>query len=118
MKALESRLETARIQQGELPGLDRERRRQASLEEVRLQQELEPATNRLMQAQGARKALVKAEDIPFVWDIAFVEVFEGEKAGFDIVKLWTQSSISPSPWSGCWLGHPIRLGLCLLSNVV
>jgi len=85
VKLLESRLETARIQQGEFPGLAGERRRQASLDEVRLQQELEQTTNRLVQAQKARDALVKAEDVPFVWDIAFVEVFEGEKGGFDIV---------------------------------
>ena len=77
--------ETGRSLRSELPGLARERRRQASLEEIRLRQELEQAANRLQQAQGARKALAKAGDIPFIWDIAFVEVFEGEKGGFHIV---------------------------------
>jgi hypothetical protein len=33
----------------------------------------------------ARTALSRAQDVPFVWDIAFVEIFEGDKKGFDIV---------------------------------
>lgn len=33
----------------------------------------------------ARQALRTAKDVPFVWDIAFVEVFEGDRGGFDIV---------------------------------
>lgn len=85
VKAVESRLETARTQQGQLPGLARDQHRQASLEEIRVQEQLEQAANRLQQAQGARGALLKAEDVPFVWDIAYVEVFESEKGGFDIV---------------------------------
>jgi len=39
----------------------------------------------LEKAVAARKALRKAKTIPFVWDIAFVEIFGGDKAGFDIV---------------------------------
>jgi hypothetical protein len=37
------------------------------------------------QVQKARDALHTAKDIPFIWDIAFVEIFKGEKNGFDIV---------------------------------
>jgi hypothetical protein len=33
----------------------------------------------------ALSALQRPKDLPFVWDIAFVEIFEGDKAGFDIV---------------------------------
>lgn len=33
----------------------------------------------------ARRALTTTKDVPFVWDIGFVEVFEGDKEGFDIV---------------------------------
>lgn len=33
----------------------------------------------------AQRALARARQVPFVWDIAFVEVFEGERGGFDIV---------------------------------
>jgi len=29
--------------------------------------------------------LGKVKEIPFIWDVAFVEIFEGEKKGFDIV---------------------------------
>ncbi|WCJ60624.1 Eco57I restriction-modification methylase domain-containing protein [Fontisphaera persica] len=33
----------------------------------------------------ALHALRTSQQVPFVWDIAFVEIFEGDKAGFDIV---------------------------------
>ena len=39
----------------------------------------------LKHVDKARKSLVTAKDVPFVWDIAFVEIFTGEKRGFDIV---------------------------------
>lgn len=39
----------------------------------------------LAQIEAARKELHTARDIPFVWEIAFVEVFEGDTQGFDIV---------------------------------
>lgn len=51
--------------------------------------ELERDRDRLQLEQSqliqARQALRTAKDIPFVWDIAFVEVFEGDRGGFDIV---------------------------------
>jgi hypothetical protein len=43
---------------------------------------LNAETERIGQARGA---LISAKDVPFVWDIAFVEIFGGEKKGFDIV---------------------------------
>lgn len=39
----------------------------------------------LTQAKAAHNALQTARDVPFVWEIAFVEIFEGERGGFDIV---------------------------------
>ena len=36
-------------------------------------------------AHHAQIALRQTTDVPFVWDIAFVEIFEDEKSGFDIV---------------------------------
>lgn len=58
---------------------------QMALEAAELQrqvQELEAHRERLGQA---RDALRSDSDVPFVWDIAFVEVFEGDSGGFDIV---------------------------------
>jgi len=37
------------------------------------------------QVAGARDSLRQAKDVPFVWDIAFVEVFSGERQGFDLL---------------------------------
>ncbi|MDO9580572.1 MAG: Eco57I restriction-modification methylase domain-containing protein, partial [Bacteroidales bacterium] len=48
-------------------------------------QEIESLTTELAQTEAARKALSSAKEVPFVWDIAFVEIFDGDKEGFDIV---------------------------------
>jgi len=45
-------------------------------------EELEAERERLA---NARAAMQSAKSVPFVWDIAFVEIFESEKEGFDIV---------------------------------
>ncbi|MDD5511194.1 MAG: Eco57I restriction-modification methylase domain-containing protein [Dehalococcoidales bacterium] len=58
---------------------------QMNLEASKYRQEIENLTNELAQIEAARKALSSAREVPFVWDIAFVEIFEGEKEGFDIV---------------------------------
>ena len=42
-------------------------------------------TAALDKARAARVALKTVQNLPFVWNIAFVEVFEDEKNGFDIV---------------------------------
>jgi len=78
-------LDAARVQQGQLAGIARERGRQASLEETRLGEEIERLEAQLEEAKSARLALITAKDVPFVWDIAFVEVFSGDSEGFDIV---------------------------------
>ena len=45
----------------------------------------EALTEDLDRLKAARSALRSARDVPFVWDIAFVEILTGEKGGFDIV---------------------------------
>lgn len=49
------------------------------------QKEIEQLEIQLEKAQTARIALRNVEDIPFVWDIAFVEIFKSDQNGFDIV---------------------------------
>ena len=81
----QGRLEAARTEQGQLPGMARERGRQASLEETRLLEEITRLESDLAQVGTAKDALVSGSEVPFVWDIAFVEVFAGDRQGFDIV---------------------------------
>jgi len=47
--------------------------------------DLSELKNKKERFAAAYKSLNKSQDIPFVWDIAFVEIFEGDKEGFDIV---------------------------------
>ncbi|MEO0005264.1 MAG: DNA methyltransferase [candidate division WOR-3 bacterium] len=49
------------------------------------QAEKEKKEAELERVEQALNTIRTVKDIPFVWDIAFVEVFEGEKEGFDIV---------------------------------
>ena len=58
---------------------------QMNLNQAVFQQELSSLQIDLENARKARAALGTARDIPFVWDIAFVEVFQDDKNGFDIV---------------------------------
>ncbi len=44
--------------------------------------ELQAQLERIHQALTALRSV---QDVPFIWDVAFVEIFEGDKAGFDIV---------------------------------
>jgi hypothetical protein len=50
-----------------------------------LRQEKADKAAQLARVQRAYAALQTAASIPFVWNIAFVEIFEGKKGGFDIV---------------------------------
>ncbi|MBM4275368.1 MAG: hypothetical protein FJ134_13040 [Deltaproteobacteria bacterium] len=47
--------------------------------------ELEEVTASLEDLKQAQAALRDKTELPFVWDIAFVEIFEGEGHGFDLV---------------------------------
>ena len=59
--------------------------RQLELQAMEWQQQIETLTEDLNRLEEARNALRGAGSAPFVWDIAFVEIFTGEKGGFDIV---------------------------------
>ena len=58
---------------------------QLDLQVMEWRKQIERLTEDLDHLKAARSALVSAKDVPFVWDIAFVEIFTGEKGGFDIV---------------------------------
>lgn len=58
---------------------------QMTLEMARKTQELEDSRIQISQLFSALSALQNNREIPFVWDIAFVEIFEGDNSGFDIV---------------------------------
>ena len=58
---------------------------QLELQAMEWQQQIEALTEDLNRLKEARSALENAGGVPFVWDIAFVEIFRGEKEGFDIV---------------------------------
>ena len=58
---------------------------QFELQAMEYQSQIKALTENLHHLTEARSALVNARDVPFVWDIAFVEIFTGEKEGFDIV---------------------------------
>ena len=59
--------------------------RQLELQAMEWRKQIETLTEDLNHLKEARNALRSARDVPFVWDIAFVEIFTGEKGGFDIV---------------------------------
>ena len=58
---------------------------QLDLQAMEWRQQIEALTEDLDRLTEARSALRGAGGVPFVWDIAFVEIFTGEKEGFDIV---------------------------------
>ena len=59
--------------------------RQLELQALEWRKQIETLTEDLDHLKAARSALGTAGGVPFVWDIAFVEIFTGEKGGFDIV---------------------------------
>ncbi len=54
-------------------------------ERQELEQQREQLEAQLESVRQAHAAILKAKQLPFVWDLAFVEVFEGDTRGFDIV---------------------------------
>ena len=58
---------------------------QLDLQAMEWRKRIEALTEDHDRLTEARNALVRAKDVPFVWDIAFVELFTDEKGGFDIV---------------------------------
>ena len=83
---LQQLIDGPRERQMRLDGTVEERvDRQLELQAMEWRKQIEELTEALDHLKAARSALVSAKDVPFVWDIAFVEIFTGEKGGFDIV---------------------------------
>ena len=59
--------------------------RQLELQAMEWRKQIETLTEDLNRLKETRSALRGTGGVPFVWDIAFVEIFRGEKGGFDIV---------------------------------
>ncbi|TRZ95011.1 MAG: hypothetical protein D4R82_02885 [Dehalococcoidia bacterium] len=85
IKALRRKLEGPQTYQIDLDGKGAPRPHQMDLEANKSRQEIEALTIGLSQTEASEKAISTAKEVPFVWDIAFVEIFESEKAGFGIV---------------------------------
>jgi type I restriction-modification system DNA methylase subunit len=83
IKSLTRRIETPQVQaviQGMGP-----KATQAPLVVQQWREERSKLEEELREVRAAREALRTTQDVPFVWDIAFVEIFRSEKEGFDIV---------------------------------
>ena len=85
IKSLRRKIEGPIGRQLRLDGKVEEKPHQIVLDSVLWQKQIESLTEDLEQIDRARSALRTTREIPFVWDIAFVEIFESEKEGFDIV---------------------------------
>jgi len=85
IKSLWRKLEGPQTYQIGLDGKGAARPHQMDLEANKYRQEIESLTAELAQTEASQKALGASKEVPFVWDIAFVEIFESEKYGFDIV---------------------------------
>ena len=73
-------------QQGQLSGITPGAPSQQRLKlEAQRRSERDEKQAELQRIQQARNVLHDAQSIPFVWDIAFVEIFEGDRQGFDVV---------------------------------
>ena len=84
--ALQELIDDPRAQQIRLDGtIEKRSAHQFELEATEWRKQIEALTidyDRLVEARGA---LANARTLPFVWDIAFVEIFADDKGGFDIV---------------------------------
>ncbi len=85
IKRLRDEIDQPVAEQMGLDGTVQSKPRQLELKSAKLRQELEERVLQLERIDGARAALRSVKGVPFVWDVAFVEVFEGEQGGFDIV---------------------------------
>ena len=83
IQALNQRIATPQTQLGMI-GLP-QKPLQAPLDVQNWKRELDQKQEELTQSKLVLKILLDSPQIPFVWDIAFVEIFESEKNGFDII---------------------------------
>ncbi len=85
IKGLTRLIETPQPEQMVLEGIGKRKPQQLSLRLERWKRDREEKESELRYIEQACETLATVQDAPFVWDIAFVEIFEGEKKGFDIV---------------------------------
>jgi len=85
IKRLQRKIEGPINRQMRLDGRLEGEPQQIKLEAIEWKKQIESLKIELERLERSRSALKTSKDIPFVWDIAFVEIFEGEKGGFDIV---------------------------------
>jgi len=85
IKALRRKIEGPQERQISLDGTMKPHSHQMDLQAAKNQEQIEALMLELKQVEKSREALRTATQVPFVWDIAFVEIFEGEERGFDIV---------------------------------
>jgi hypothetical protein len=83
VKQITRRIEAPRPKQLVFTGMEKKEPKQLSLAPELLQQERDKKEEELVNLREALAAL--KEDMPFIWDLAFVEIFAGDKQGFDIV---------------------------------
>ncbi len=58
---------------------------QLKLDLLNKRHDLEQVEQSINKLKSASEMLLNQKDLPFVWDVAFVEIFEGDAEGFDIV---------------------------------
>jgi hypothetical protein len=68
-----------------LSGKVRRRAHQLTWQDAEKQKRIDSLKEDLERVSEARSKLKTVKDVPFVWDIAFVEVFSHERGGFDVV---------------------------------
>jgi len=85
IKSLQRKLEGPQTYQIGLDGKGSAKPHQIDFEAAKYRQEIESLTTELVQVEASQKVIAASKEVPLVWDIAFVEIFESEKDGFDIV---------------------------------
>jgi hypothetical protein len=85
IKALQRKIDGPISKQIRLDGKIEGEPQQIRLEAMQWKKQIESLKVELERIERSRSALKSIRDIPFVWEIAFVEIFEGERGGFDIV---------------------------------
>lgn len=82
LKKFQRQIKASDIQQMPMLNASSQKIQKADVESLKRIKELE---QELQVLKHARNSLTTPRDIPFLWGVAFVEVFTGEKGGFDIV---------------------------------
>ena len=85
IKVLKRRIENPETEQIELIDTGKRRAHQLDLRAQTWTKEKEAKQSELERIDASLASMKSERDVPFVWDIAFVEVFEGDHQGFDIV---------------------------------